>query len=97
MACMIAGLALLGAQAGIDLASGKAAFGTLQAYLEENAGGAAKYGASPWYNTWLLVLGIALFPFSARVCAAPEVGLGPAFSARGDTTCFCFRPFGRRT
>lgn len=64
LACAGAGLALIAAQAGIDVASGKPAFGTLSAYLEENAGGAAKYGASPWFNTWLLVLGLTLFPFS---------------------------------
>lgn len=64
LATCVSGLILIGAQAGIDIASGKSAFGTLTAYLEENAGGAAKYGISPWYNTWLLVLALTLFPFS---------------------------------
>lgn len=64
LACAVAGLALIAAQAGIDVESGKYPFETLKAYLDENAGGAAQYGASPWYNTWLLVLGVTLFPFS---------------------------------
>jgi hypothetical protein len=60
----MAGVLLIAAQAGIDIGSGKYPFETLKAYLDENAGGAAQYGASPWYNTWLLVLGLTLFPFS---------------------------------
>jgi hypothetical protein len=64
LACAGAGLLLIAAQAGIDLESGKYPFETLKAYLDENAGGAAGYGVSPWYNTWLLVLGVTLFPFS---------------------------------
>lgn len=64
LACAVAGLLVIAAQAGIDLESGKYPFETLRAYLQENAGGAAQYGVSPWYNTWLLVLGVTLFPFS---------------------------------
>lgn len=58
------GLVLLLLQAGVDLASGKEAFETLQIYLRENEGGASKYGVSPWYNTWAFVLTLTLFPFS---------------------------------
>lgn len=64
LASALAGLLLIGAQAGIDIESGKYPFETLQAYLAENSGGAVQYGVSPWYNTWLLVLGVTLFPFS---------------------------------
>lgn len=64
MAAGVAGIALVLLQAVIDLASHKEAFQTLRAYLEENSGGAAKYGSSPWYSTWALVLGLTLFPVS---------------------------------
>jgi|GEM_PF-2229867 len=64
LACAISGILLIGAQAGIDIESGKYPFETLKAYLAENSNGAAGYGVSPWYNTWLLVLGVTLFPFS---------------------------------
>jgi phosphatidylinositol glycan class B len=63
-AMLIAGLALLVAQAYIDIWSDKTPFATLQAYILENEGGAAKYGVSPWYNTWALIFGMTLFPFS---------------------------------
>lgn len=56
-------LAFLG-QGGIDWLSGRGAWTTLYNYLLANEGGAAQYGVSPWYNTWLLVLGMGLFPFS---------------------------------
>lgn len=59
-----AGFATLVSQAVIDVASDKAPFGTLIEYLAANEGGAAKYGVSPWYNTWLFVLVVALAPFS---------------------------------
>ncbi len=55
---------LIAAQFLIDYVSGKEAFGTLISYLVENEGGAAKYGVSPWYNTWLFVLVLTLPPFS---------------------------------
>ncbi len=56
-------LTLLGEWA-IDALSGKPAFATLFSYLAENEGGAAQYGASPWWSTWLLVLALSLAPFS---------------------------------
>ncbi len=61
---VIAGFCILGLEAVIDLLSGKPALGTLITYLVENQGGGAKYGVMPWYNPWLMVLGIALAPFS---------------------------------
>lgn len=51
-------------QAGIDYLAGKELLGSLVSYLQENQGGGAKYGAMPWYNTWLLVLALGFFPFS---------------------------------
>lgn len=64
LGALCAGLFTLAAQAFIDIMSGKAAFGTLISYLHENQGGAAQYGVSPWYNTWLFVLVLTLPPFS---------------------------------
>lgn len=61
---LAAGILTLGLQIGIDFLSGKGFLGTLISYLAANEGGAAKYGMSPWYNTWLLILGLSLFPFS---------------------------------
>ncbi|MGE3387862.1 MAG: hypothetical protein AB7K41_14125, partial [Bdellovibrionales bacterium] len=60
----VVGLVLLALQAGLDVLSGREAFASLRAYLAVNEGGAAQYGISPWYNTWLLVFGLTLFPFS---------------------------------
>lgn len=60
----IGGVLTLAAQAAIDVASGKPALGTLFIYLSENEGGGAKYGVSPWYNPWLLVMALAFLPFS---------------------------------
>lgn len=51
-------------QIAIDHFAGKELLGTLVAYITENQGGGAKYGVMPWYNTWLLVLALAFFPFS---------------------------------
>jgi hypothetical protein len=59
-----AGLLTLAGEAAVDFYSGKAAFGTLFAYLAENENGARDYGVSPWYNTWLFVLAVSLAPFS---------------------------------
>lgn len=61
---VLGGILTLLAQIAIDLLSGKAALGTLQAYVAANEGGAAQYGVSPWYNTWLFVLVVTLAPFS---------------------------------
>jgi hypothetical protein len=61
---VIAGFITLAAQVAIDWSSGKAAMGTLIEYLRANEGGAAQYGVSPWYNTWLFVLALTLPPFS---------------------------------
>jgi hypothetical protein len=58
------GLVLIGLQVLLDQLSGREAFSTLRAYLHVNEGGAAQYGASPWYMTWLQVLGLTLFPLS---------------------------------
>jgi hypothetical protein len=63
--CTMSGIALIASQALIDIYSGKYAFQTLKAYMDANAGGAAQYGASPWFNTWILVFAFLLFPFSA--------------------------------
>lgn len=63
-AAIIAGIPLLGGQVAIDILSGRKSFGTLQNYLLANEGGAVQYGVSPWYNTWLLVAGMMLVPFS---------------------------------
>ncbi len=59
-------LALVGlaTQAAVDVSFGRPAFSSLQEYLRENSGGAAKYGVSPWYNTWLTALGMMLIPLS---------------------------------
>lgn len=61
---LVAGVLSVGAQAAVDFYSGKPFFGTLLSYLAENEGGAVQYGVSPWYNTWLLALALALVPFS---------------------------------
>lgn len=58
------GVLLLGAAGLVDWLSGRSAFATLLHYLNVNKTGAAEYGVSPWYNTWLLALGLTLFPFS---------------------------------
>lgn len=59
-----AGVLTIAGEVAVDWASGKPPMGTLLAYLAENEGGAAQYGASPWYNTWLFVLALSLAPFS---------------------------------
>jgi len=61
---LIAGILTIAAQALIDFLSHKPFMGTLIAYLTANEGGAADYGVSPWYDTWLLVLALSLAPFS---------------------------------
>lgn len=63
-AAFLAGLLTLGGQAAVDAASGRLPFATLFQYLSENEGGAAQYGASPWYDTWAFVLALSLAPFS---------------------------------
>lgn len=52
------------AQAMIDLLSDREPLSTLFVYLTENAGGAEKYGVSPWFNPLLFIAGLALIPFS---------------------------------
>jgi hypothetical protein len=64
IAAGLAGITALASEAVIDLLSGKSPLSTLWVYLVENEGGGAKYGVSPWYNTWLLVLALSLAPFS---------------------------------
>jgi hypothetical protein len=61
---VLGGVFTLGAQALVDVMSGKAPLATLFIYLSENEGGGAKYGVSPWYNPWLFILGLSLAPFS---------------------------------
>ena len=64
MGAVFAGLLTLLLQTAVDVLSGKAPLGTLLSYLAANEGGAAQYGVSPWYNTWLFVLALTLPPFS---------------------------------
>lgn len=64
IAAGVAGLVTLALQATVDLLSGKEPLATLFIYLNENQGGAAKYGVMPWYNPVLFVLGLSLVPFS---------------------------------
>lgn len=61
---VVAGFVTLGGQALIDHFSGKELLGTLFIYIGENEGGGARYGISPWYNTWLFMLVVSLAPFS---------------------------------
>lgn len=61
---VLGGLFTIVAQSLVDLFSGKYPFQTLVEYLRANEGGAVQYGVSPWYNTWLFVLVVALAPFS---------------------------------
>jgi len=61
---MLAGVLIVLGQFWIDWLSHKPPFGTLLAYIAANEGGAAQYGVSPWYNTWLFVLVLTLPPFS---------------------------------
>ncbi len=61
---VLAGVVTLGGQVFIDYISLKPLLGTLVAYIKANEGGAAQYGVSPWYNTWLFVLALTLAPFS---------------------------------
>lgn len=60
----LAGFVTLALQALIDYGSGKVPLGTLLIYLNENEGGGAKYGVSPWYNPLLMVLALTAAPFS---------------------------------
>lgn len=64
LGAVIGGVFTLAAQCTVDLLSGKAPMGTLQAYLAANEGGAAQYGVSPWYNTWAFAFVVILAPFS---------------------------------
>ncbi|MDD3265668.1 MAG: hypothetical protein PHC75_00630 [Burkholderiales bacterium] len=61
---LISGIVVILLQIVIDLLSSRAAFSTIIAYLQANEGGAAGYGVTPWYSTWLLVLAFILAPFS---------------------------------
>jgi len=63
-AALAAGLVTLAAQGLVDYLSGKAPLATLAIYWNENEGGGARYGVSPWYNTWLFFFAVALAPFS---------------------------------
>lgn len=65
LAGLVGGTFTLLAQMGIDQLSHKPPLGTLWSYLAENEGGGARYGASPWYNTWAFAAVLVLLPFSA--------------------------------
>lgn len=85
LAALIAGLGTLALQIGIDTISGKEFLGSLWAYLKVNEGGAQSYGVSPWFNTWIQILGFSLFPFSLvfykeipRLWQKTRFVLGPA-------------------
>lgn len=64
LSVILSGLIILGLQAIIDLSSSREIFSTFIVYLKVNEGGAAGYGVTPWYSTWLLVLAFAFVPFS---------------------------------
>lgn len=61
---IVSGLIIVGLQAIIDIESSRVAFSTVIDYLRVNEGGAAGYGATPWYSTWLLALAFIIAPFS---------------------------------
>ncbi len=61
---VIAASALLIMQAAVDILSNRQVFSTIFNYLHINEGGAAGYGVTPWYSTWLLILAFVLAPFS---------------------------------
>lgn len=61
---IVSGILLLISQALVDVLSNRAPFATVFSYLHINEGGAAGYGVTPWYSTWLLVLAFVLVPFS---------------------------------
>ena len=60
----IAGVVILLFQGVIDLSYDRAFLATLFNYFRVNEGGAAQYGVSPWYNTWLFPMMVFLFPIS---------------------------------
>lgn len=61
---LISGVIVILLQVIIDLSSSRTVFSTIIAYLQANEGGAAGYGVTPWYSTWLLILAFILAPFS---------------------------------
>lgn len=61
---VVAGAVILLIQGIVDVCSDRAFLATLFNYFKVNEGGAAQYGVSPWYNTWLFPLMVFLFPFS---------------------------------
>lgn len=62
-ALIAAGFVLL-LQYWIDVRHSQTFLHSFLTYLRINEGGAAGYGTSPWYNTWILALAFTLFPFS---------------------------------
>lgn len=63
-AAALAGAVILSFQGIIDLSADRPFLSTLLNYFKVNEGGAAQYGVSPWYNTWLFPLVVFLLPFS---------------------------------
>ena len=61
---IIGGILTLILQMLIDFESNRSLFETFISYLHVNEGGAAGYGVTPWYSTWLLSLAFILAPFS---------------------------------
>ncbi len=59
----------LGIQSVLDFSVDRAPLGTILNYLLENAGGAQKYGVTPWYSTWATVAGFMLVPFTLPLFA----------------------------
>ena len=59
-----AGALILILQSILDLSLHRPMLSTLVNYLRVNEGGAAQYGVSPWYNTWLFPMIVFLFPIS---------------------------------
>lgn len=62
---VIANIAVLGVQIGLDLSEGKYPLETLVLYFDANKNVGKDYGVHPWYATWLTVLGASFFPFTA--------------------------------
>lgn len=58
------GCFLVALQSGFDYLAGRPFLGTLRAYFEINKNGAIEFGVSPWYTTWLTLLGFLFVPIS---------------------------------
>jgi len=60
----LAGLIAAGLQGMVDLNFGRKPLETLYNYLYINKDGATEHSDQPWFNTWLTLLPMWLFPFS---------------------------------